>query len=130
MRVEVQLICWMVDWPLWQSDWTQDWLSWWPTNWFFYGLTEWDINWMIYYSFFWQVILSTNIAESSLTVPDIKYGIVRANFLALWIIFLSLIRFTPGISKHILCTCSLESKIVKQKSNFLQFICNVLQTSL
>ena len=33
--------------------------------------------------FFCQVILSTNIAESSLTVPDIKYGIVRANFLAL-----------------------------------------------
>ena len=29
---------------------------------------------------FCQVILSTNIAESSLTVPDIKYGIVRANF--------------------------------------------------
>ena len=110
LKVDAQLICWMVDWQLRQSDWRQDGLSWWPTDWFFYGLTEWDINWMIYYSFFWQVILSTNIAESSLTVPDIKYGIVRANFLVLWIIFVSLIRVTPGTSKHLLFTFSLEPK--------------------
>ena len=59
---------------------------------------------------FCQVILSTNIAESSLTVPDIKYGIVRANFLAHELFFLSLIRVTPGTSKHLLFTFSLEPK--------------------
>ena len=36
-------------------------------------LIDWLIDWLTVW--FWQVILATNIAESSITVPDIKYGI-------------------------------------------------------
>ena len=70
---------WLIDWLI---DNLTDWLIDWFVDWLIY-LIDWMIDQLIDWltDSFWQVILATNIAESSITVPDIKYGI---NYNKLW----------------------------------------------